>query len=247
MPRGRPGATEAQRRARARRRPGAARGRAARPRAAASGGERAATYEEARKPVESAALDELASRDRELLEELLRGFDDAYREAKARESASTSRISSCARATCCATGTRCATKALALPSVLVDEFQDTNRLQCELVDALDAEELFFVGDEFQSIYRFRHADVDVFRERRAQSDGVLALTQNYRSRPEILGVINHLFGPSSAPTTSLWWPRASSPDPAGTPRRAARDRQGGVHGRQDALARGASRSTSRAA
>ena len=36
--------------------------------------------------VESAALDEMASRDRELLEELLRGFDAAYREAKARES-----------------------------------------------------------------------------------------------------------------------------------------------------------------
>src|SRR6266536_4992734 len=78
---------------------------------------------------------------------------------------------------------------------MVDEFQDTNRLQCELIDLLagpDAE-LFFVGDEFQSIYRFRHADVEVFRERREQVGGVLALTQNYRSRPEVLDVINHLF------------------------------------------------------
>src|SRR5205823_12952696 len=54
-------------------------------------------------------------------------------------------------------------------------------------------ELFFVGDEFQSIYRFRHADVEVFRERREASGGVLALTENYRSRPEVLDVINHLF------------------------------------------------------
>ena len=78
-------------------------------------------------------------------------------------------------------------------SVLVDEFQDTNRLQCELIDLLATEDLFFVGDEFQSIYRFRHADVEVFRERREASGGVLALTENYRSRPEVLEVINHLF------------------------------------------------------
>jgi superfamily I DNA/RNA helicase len=53
---------------------------------------------------------------------------------------------------------------------MVDEFQDTNRLQCDLVDLLrgPGAELFFVGDEFQSIYGFRHADVRVFRERRAQ-------------------------------------------------------------------------------
>ena len=59
---------------------------------------------------------------------------------------------------------------------------------------ISGEELFFVGDEFQSIYRFRHADVEVFRERRSQSGGVLALTRNYRSRPEVLSVVNHLFG-----------------------------------------------------
>ena len=50
-------------------------------------GERAASFEEARKAVEQAALDELALRDRELLQELLLGFADAYAAAKDRESA----------------------------------------------------------------------------------------------------------------------------------------------------------------
>ena len=75
-------------------------------------------------------------------------------------------------------------------------------------------ELFFVGDEFQSIYRFRHADVQVFRERREQTGGVLALTENYRSRPEVLEVINHLF---SADFGTSFQPLSAAgrfPDPA---------------------------------
>ena len=84
-------------------------------------------------------------------------------------------------------------------TISVDEFQDTNRLQCELIDLIASgpgeRELFFVGDEFQSIYGFRHADVDVFRERRAQAGEVLPLTRNYRSRPEVLAAVNFLFGP----------------------------------------------------
>jgi ATP-dependent exoDNAse (exonuclease V) beta subunit len=75
----------------------------------------------------------------------------------------------------------------------VDEFQDTNRLQCELIDLVARDELFFVGDEFQSIYRFLHADVEVFKERRELVGEVLPLTHNWRSRPEILDVVNHLF------------------------------------------------------
>ena len=47
--------------------------------------------------------------------------------------------------------------------VLVDEFQDTNPLQNELIEQLERDNLFRVGDEHQSIYGFRHADVEVFR------------------------------------------------------------------------------------
>ena len=105
-------------------------------------------------------------------------------------------------------------------SIMVDEFQDTNRLQCELVDLLtgDGTERFFVGDEFQSIYGFRHADVEVFRERRAGAETLLPLTRNYRSRPEVLSVVNRLFG---AEFGEDFQPLAASgefPDPVfGTP------------------------------
>jgi ATP-dependent helicase/nuclease subunit A len=83
--------------------------------------------------------------------------------------------------------------------VLIDEFQDTNELQCALIDAVTGPQtsLFFVGDEFQSIYRFRHADVAVFRRRHAAArsgDGSsIAMRTNYRSRPEVLAAVNHLF------------------------------------------------------
>ena len=87
------------------------------------------------------------------------------------------------------------TEQLRFRVLMVDEFQDTNRLQCELVDLLTGPdtERFFVGDEFQSIYGFRHADVRVFRERRREAETLLPLTRNYRSRPEVLRVVNHLF------------------------------------------------------
>ena len=122
-------------------------------------------------------------------------FDRAYAEAKARESAlDFEDLQLCARDLLRDRPDVRERASWRFRSVLVDEFQDTNRLQCELVDLLGAEELFFVGDEFQSIYRFRHADVAVFRERRASSAGVVALTRNYRSRPEVLSVVNHVFG-----------------------------------------------------
>jgi ATP-dependent helicase/nuclease subunit A len=161
-------------------------------------GERAASYEEARRAVEQAALDALATRDRDLLQELLERFDAAFRVAKERESAlDFEDLQLLARDLLRDDEAVRGQESWRFRSIMVDEFQDTNRLQCEIVDLLaegpDDKELFFVGDEFQSIYGFRHADVQVFRERREQSAGVLALTQNYRSRPEVLAAINHLF------------------------------------------------------
>ena len=159
-------------------------------------GETADAYEEARRAVEEAALEALAARDREQLQELLLAYDRAYRAAKDRESAlDFEDLQLLARELLRDNEEIRERESWRFRSIMVDEFQDTNRLQCELVDLLASEdaELFFVGDEFQSIYRFRHADVEVFRERREQVGGVLALTQNYRSRPEVLEVINHLF------------------------------------------------------
>jgi ATP-dependent helicase/nuclease subunit A len=152
--------------------------------------------DEARRGVERAALEALAARDREQLQELMLTYDRAYREAKDRESAlDFEDLQLLARELLQEQAEIRERESWRFRSIMVDEFQDTNRLQCELVDLLAREdgELFFVGDEFQSIYRFRHADVEVFRERREQVGGVLALTQNYRSRPEVLEVINHLF------------------------------------------------------
>jgi ATP-dependent helicase/nuclease subunit A len=84
--------------------------------------------------------------------------------------------------------------------LLVDEFQDTNRLQLRLIEALQGprSQLVVVGDELQSIYSFRHADLEVFRRRRDQIEAdpgaeLMRLSGNFRSRPEVIGAVN-LFG-----------------------------------------------------
>ncbi|HZG36307.1 MAG TPA: UvrD-helicase domain-containing protein [Gaiellaceae bacterium] len=184
-------------------------------------GERAAGYEEARKAVEQAALDELALRDRELLQELLLRFADEYTAAKDAESAvDFEDLQLRARDLLRDHAALREREQLRFRSLMVDEFQDTNRLQCELVDLLSREgtDRFFVGDEFQSIYGFRHADVAVFRERRRSAETLLPLTRNYRSRPEVLRVVNHLFGASFGDEFQPLAASGEFPDPVfGTP------------------------------
>jgi len=173
--------------------------------------------EEARRAVESAALEALAARDREQLQELLLAYDRAYQAAKDRESAlDFEDLQLLARELLRENEEIRERESWRFRSIMVDEFQDTNRLQCELIDLLASPdgELFFVGDEFQSIYRFRHADVEVFRERREQVGGVLALTQNYRSRPEVLDVINHLFAADFGESFQPLAAAGRFPDPA---------------------------------
>lgn len=86
--------------------------------------------------------------------------------------------------------------------IMIDEFQDTNELQCAVLEGLGASRSLMVGDERQSIYRFRGADVEVFRRREerlaprvgdSQAGGLHRLDVNYRSRPEVLAFINRLF------------------------------------------------------
>src|SRR4051794_928081 len=80
--------------------------------------------------------------------------------------------------------------------IMVDEFQDTNAVQLELLGLLGGDR-FVVGDELQSIYAFRHADVRIFRaerDRLAAAGASAELATNFRSRPAILGVVDDAFG-----------------------------------------------------
>ncbi len=191
----------------------------------ARGRERLAAFEQARRALEQTALNAVAVRDRDLLQELLTEFDAAYREAKDRESAvDFEDLQLRARDLLRRHPAVRSREQLRFRAVMVDEFQDTNRLQCELIDliagkgaASAVEELFFVGDEFQSIYRFRHADVEVFKERRARSGDVLPLTRNYRSRPEILAVVNELFAAEFGDGFQPLRAEGRFPDPARGP------------------------------
>ncbi|CAA9502962.1 MAG: hypothetical protein AVDCRST_MAG69-1999, partial [uncultured Solirubrobacteraceae bacterium] len=81
--------------------------------------------------------------------------------------------------------------------LMVDEFQDTNRVQLDILEFLERDNLFAVGDELQSIYGFRHADVTIFRERRAAlpAERIRRLTANFRSREPVLDVLNGVFAP----------------------------------------------------
>src|SRR5439155_7983672 len=99
--------------------------------------------------------------------------------------------------------------------IMVDEFQDTNRRQLALLEALDRDNVFCVGDEFQSIYGFRHADVEIFRRRRAElaeRGAALELAESFRARPEIVTALNAVFGERFG---EAFVPLAAAREPAG--------------------------------
>ena len=95
--------------------------------------------------------------------------------------------------------------------VFIDEFQDTDPLQAEialslgsapadavgddwLTQEVDEGRLFFVGDPKQSIYRFRRADIDLYRKVRDRfEESLVQLTQNFRSVPGVINWVNALF------------------------------------------------------
>jgi len=86
-------------------------------------------------------------------------------------------------------------------NILVDEYQDTNKLQAEITDLLAAEHrnIMAVGDDAQSIYAFRGADYRNILEfpKRYPDARVITLEQNYRSTQEILDVTNAVIAAAS--------------------------------------------------
>jgi DNA helicase-2/ATP-dependent DNA helicase PcrA len=78
--------------------------------------------------------------------------------------------------------------------ILVDEYQDTNKIQADLVDLLarDHRNVMVVGDDAQSIYSWRGANFQNILEfpKRYPDAQVFKIEMNYRSVPEILGVAN---------------------------------------------------------
>eukprot|EP00668_Euglena_longa_P029839 GGOE01037215.1.p1 GENE.GGOE01037215.1~~GGOE01037215.1.p1 ORF type:complete len:823 (+),score=173.02 GGOE01037215.1:32-2500(+) len=90
------------------------------------------------------------------------------------------------------------------PYILVDEFQDVNAPQLELLCLLSSVSVTVVGDPNQSIYGFRGALPDVFREfrRRYLQCGSLGLSRNHRSSASIARAADALIG-SARPSSTL--------------------------------------------
>lgn len=82
--------------------------------------------------------------------------------------------------------------------ILVDEYQDTNDLQEEFISLISNNNVYMVGDIKQSIYRFRNANPNIFKNKYSSySNGCggkkIDLLSNFRSRREVLDDINKIF------------------------------------------------------
>ncbi len=101
--------------------------------------------------------------------------------------------------------------------ILVDEFQDTNRLQYRWLKLLagGGASMFAVGDDDQSIYGFRGAEVGNMRdlEREFQVAKVIRLEQNYRSHGNILYAANAIIKHTAARLGKNLWTDAGSGEP----------------------------------
>ncbi len=101
--------------------------------------------------------------------------------------------------------------------ILVDEFQDTNKLQYRWLKLLAGEgaALFCVGDDDQSIYAFRGADVGNMRdfEREFKVQNLIRLEQNYRSHGNILDAANAIIENNPSRLGKNLWTEAGAGEP----------------------------------
>ena len=85
--------------------------------------------------------------------------------------------------------------------ILIDEYQDTNKAQFELVRALAGGDnnVMVVGDEDQSIYKFRGADINniLSFEKHFEDTKIIRMEQNYRSTSNILNTANNVIDNNS--------------------------------------------------
>ena len=124
--------------------------------------------------------------------------------------------------------------------LLVDEFQDTNVLQYKWLKLLAGEHtaVFAVGDDDQSIYAFRGANVanmQHFERDFARPDmpvRIVKLEQNYRSHGNILDAANALIRHNQTRLGKNLWTTDDKGEPVRALRRALGPRRGGVHRRR---------------
>ncbi|WP_353936476.1 ATP-dependent helicase [uncultured Brevibacillus sp.] len=78
--------------------------------------------------------------------------------------------------------------------VYVDEFQDTDNVQMDIIQSMNPENLFVVGDDYQAIYGFRGANVQNILDfpKKYQNCEVIKLERNYRSTAPIVEAANTL-------------------------------------------------------
>ena len=136
-------------------------------------------------------ITELYERERELLLEIVRRFDGIYRERKRQAGALdfADLEEFAVRLLEEHPETRARLQAQ-FDHILMDEFQDTNGQQARLLELIRRPGRFYaVGDINQSIFGFRHAEPEVFREYRDQAPRRIELDDNFRSRNEILRAV----------------------------------------------------------
>lgn len=98
------------------------------------------------------------------------------------------------------------------PYLFVDEFQDTDHRQLELINLIDPEHLFVVGDDFQSIYGFRGSDIDIILGMaKNPAFEVVKLERNYRSTMPIVAAANALIRNNTQTEKTLTTGRPGDP------------------------------------